>query len=80
MNYKLVSGPDDIVWVSIQPLMQDVQQALKALESADTTEFTEQGKQINEFNITGMKAIYTFLGALLQEHKSNEYAKSKTTH
>lgn len=80
MNYKLVEGPDGILWCSVQPLMQDIQQALKALESADTNEFTEQGKAINEFNITGMKAIYTFLGALLQEHKSNEYEKSKVTH
>lgn len=74
MNYKLVKGPDDTVWVSIQPLMVDVNESLNKLTEIDTSTLSDTDKDIMEFNILGMKAIYTFLGALIQE------SKNETTH
>ena len=72
MSYKLIKGPDDIVWVSVQPLMQDVKKMLHEFEKTDVTEFNELDKDIINFNIIGMKAIYTFLDALMTESKSHE--------
>jgi len=78
MNYKLEKGPDGTVWVSIQPLQHDINKSLEHLVSIDTSTMTEQEQDIMEFNILGMKAIYTFLGALLEEQKQKEYRDAKT--
>lgn len=75
MKYQLVKGPDDIVWVSIQPLMDDVNESLKKLVEIDISELSDTDKDIMDFNILGMKAIYTFMGALVQESKIKEELK-----
>ena len=83
-SYKLVKGPDDIVWVSIQPLMNDVKQSLDKLEKIDVDGLGNVDKDIMDFNILGMKAIYTFLGALVQEsileEKRNEESTRSSVH
>lgn len=78
MNYQLVKGPDNTVWVSVQPLMQDVKSSLEKLEKIDTNELSTLDKDIMEFNMLGMKAIYTFLGALLQESNDKEILNANT--
>ena len=78
MNYQLVKGPDNTVWVSLQPLMQDVKSSLEKLEKIDTNELSTLDKDIMEFNMLGMKAIYTFLGALLQESNDKEILNANT--
>lgn len=78
MNYQLVKGPDNTVWVSLQPLMQDVKSSLEKLEVIDTSELSTLDKDIMEFNMLGMKAIYTFLGALLQESNDKEILNANT--
>lgn len=80
MNYKLVKGPDDTVWVSIQPLMTDVNYSLNKLIEIDVDPLSDTDKDIMDFNILGLKAIYTFLGALLQESKINENLNRPTEH
>jgi hypothetical protein len=84
MNYKLVRGPDNIVWCSIQPLMTDVSETLEKLQCIDLEPLSEIDKDIMEFNIIGMKAIYTFMGALLQEKSQEEHRNAtsdrQTTH
>ena len=79
MKYKLVRGPDNIVWCSVQPLMEDTQDALKMLEQTNTESMNDVEKDIMEFNIIGMKAIYTFLGALVQESNRELYEQQKNT-
>lgn len=76
MNYQLEKGPDGVVWVSIQPLMQDLNKTLDHLVTIDSSLMSETDKDIMEFNILGMKAIYTFMGALLEEHKVKEHNAS----
>lgn len=78
MNYRLEKGPDGTVWVSIQPLQFDINKSLEHLVSIDTSSMSEQEKDIMEFNILGMKAIYTFLGALLEEQKQKEHRDETT--
>lgn len=79
MNYQLEKGPDGTVWVSIQPLQHDINKALEHLVTVDTKDMSDKEKDIMEFNILGMKAIYTFLGALLQEQAQKEH-RDETTH
>lgn len=80
MNYKLVNGPDGIVWVSLQPLRDDVMTQLNKLTTIDTSEFSETDKDIMDFNVVGLRAIATFLNALEQEAKTNENIDRPTTH
>lgn len=80
MNYKLVKGPDDIVWVSLQPLRDDVMNSLNKLTTIDTTELSLTDKDIMDFNILGLKAIATFLNALEQEYKQNENTVRPSVH
>lgn len=79
MNYKLVKGPDEIVWVSVQPLRDDVLESLRKLEQVNTDDLSKIDKDIMDFNILGMKAIATFLGALVTE-ANDAYPNRQTTH
>ncbi len=59
-RYKLVSGPDDITWVSIQPLMEDISEQINdiiELESNDS----------NNMKLLGLRSTYQLLGALVTE-------------
>ena len=78
MNYQLEKGPDGTIWVSVQPLMHDINKSLEHLVTVDTSNMTSQEQDIMEFNILGMKAIYTFLGALLEEQKQKEFRNAST--
>lgn len=79
MNYKLVKAEDGIVWVSVQPLRDDIINTLKHLVTVESKDLSDTDKDIMEFNIMGMKAIATFLDALVKE--SNEKNTDRqTTH
>ena len=67
MNYKLVRAEDGIVWVSIQPLMNDVRQALENAKNIDINDMNNDDKRGVDFTILSMEAVYNFLGSLLTE-------------
>lgn len=67
MNYKLVRAEDGIVWVSIQPLMNDVRQALENAKHIDINNMNNDDKRGVDFTILSMEAVYNFLGSLLTE-------------
>ena len=78
MNYKLVKGPDNITWASLEPLQQDVIESLHKLEQINMEELSDIEKDIMDFNIIGMKAIATFIGALVQESNYAEINRPPT--
>jgi len=67
MNYKLVKAEDGIVWVSIQPLMNDVKVALENAKNINTDDMLDNEKTGVDFTILSMEAVYNFLGSLLTE-------------
>ena len=67
MNYKLVKALDGIVWVSIQPLMNDVKVALENAKNINTDDMLDNEKTGVDFTILSMEAVYNFLGSLLTE-------------
>ena len=67
MRYKLVKAQDNIVWVPIQPLMQDVLEALDNAKKIDTTDMDDNEKRGVDFTILTMEGVYSFLGSLLTE-------------
>jgi len=70
--YKLERREDNNIWVNIQPLMADIQVHFDNLHDMDTSEFTEQDKQLLDLKVIGLRAIYEFLGALKLEHELKE--------
>jgi hypothetical protein len=80
MNYKMVRAEDGIVWVTLQPLMTDVKQALENAKNIDVSAMDVDEKRGVDFTILSMEAVYNFLGSLMTEQSVNEMvAKSKET-
>lgn len=83
MNYKMVRAEDSIVWVTVQPLMNNVKQALDNAKNIDTSTMSTDDKRGVDFTILSMEAVYNFLGSLMTEQNINEMianAKPDITH
>jgi hypothetical protein len=83
MNYKMVRAEDNIVWVTVQPLMTNVKQALENAKKINTSEMSTDDKRGVDFTILSMEAVYNFLGSLMTEQNINEMvanAKPDITH
>jgi hypothetical protein len=72
MNYKMVRAEDGIVWVTVQPLMQKVREALENAKNIKTDEMDTNDKRGVDFTILSMEAVYNFLGSLMTEQNVNE--------
>ena len=66
-TYKLQRDNDGVVWVSIQPLMDDIRDALKKITDLDDPRMIEVDHKELNLKILGLQSIYTFLGALMTE-------------
>lgn len=69
MNYVVTKGPDNITWVSVEPLMNDLKESVIHLMNLELPPEEEQGR--NE-KIMGLKAAYEILGAIVQESNLKE--------
>ena len=78
MNYKMVRAEDNIVWVTLQPLMTDVKQALEKAKNIDTSTMSADDKRGVDFTILSMEAVYNFLGSLMTEQNINEMISDAT--
>lgn len=76
MNYKMVRAEDGIVWVTVQPLMQKVREALENAKNIKTDEMDTNDKRGVDFTILSMEAVYNFLGSLMTEQNVNEMISS----
>jgi hypothetical protein len=72
MNYKMVRAQDGIVWVTLQPLLTDVKQALENAKNIDTTKMDTNEKQGVDFTILAMESVHNFITSLLTEHGLRE--------
>jgi hypothetical protein len=81
MNYKMVRAEDGIVWVSLQPLLSDVKQALDNAKNINTSEMDNDEKRGVDFTILAMESVHNFITSLLTEHSVQEmidHENSKT--
>lgn len=72
MNYKMVRANDGIVWVTLQPLMNDVKAALDNAKNIKTDTMTVEEKRGVDFTILAMESVHNFIGSLLAEHNVKE--------
>lgn len=84
MNYKMVRAEDGIVWVTLQPLLSDVKQALDNAKNIDVSDMDDDEKRGVNFTILAMESVHNFITSLLSEHSvremvDNEEKKSEET-
>lgn len=75
-KYHVETGPDGIRWVSLEPLMDDIVQSMDALMKIDLESLDDNGKEILNLKILGLKTVHEFLGSIitadnLKKMKSN---------
>ena len=86
MNYKMVKAEDGIVWVTLQPLLSDVKQALENAKNIDTTKMSVDETRAIDFTILAMESVHNFITSLLTEHNvqsmvdSIEQKRKETLH
>jgi len=78
MNYKMVRAEDGIVWVTLQPLLTDVKQALENAKNIDTTNMLDDEKRGVDFTILAMESVHNFITSLLTEQSVNELVENAT--
>jgi hypothetical protein len=78
MNYKMIKAEDGIVWVTLQPLMTDVRQALENAKNINVDNMNSDDKRGVDFTILSMEAVYNFLGSLMTEHNVNEVIQNQS--
>ena len=77
MNYKMVTAEDGIVWVTLQPLLSDVKQALENAKNIDVSTMDKQEKQGVDFTILAMESVHNFITSLLTEHSVRELVENE---
>ena len=77
MNYKMVRAEDGVVWVTLQPLLSDVKNALENAKNIDTNNMdTDEKKGVN-FTILAMESVHNFITSLLTEHSVRELVEQE---
>jgi hypothetical protein len=77
-NYKMVKAEDGIVWVTLQPLMNDVKSALENAKNIKVSDMTVDEKRGIDFTILSMESVYNFLGSLMTEQNLQEMINDAT--
>jgi hypothetical protein len=78
MNYKMVRAEDGIVWVTLQPLLSDVKQALDNAKNINTENMDVDEKRGVDFTILAMESVHNFITSLLTEHGLTEIVNNAT--
>lgn len=66
-TYKLFKGSDNHLYVSVGPLMKDIELSIEKLYELNIDHLSEENKQIFDLKLLGLKTVYEFLGALQTE-------------
>lgn len=70
-RYEIVEGPDGIHWVSIEPLIEDMKEAMHMLININPIDFSEKDGKVLDFKIASLKAATEFMNSLLTEVRLN---------
>ncbi len=73
----MVRAEDGIVWVTLQPLLSDVKQALENAKNIDTSNMDSDEKRGVDFTILAMESVHNFITSLLTEHSVREMVQNE---
>ena len=80
-HYKLVRGEDKITWVSLEPLAHDINMMLAKVMAIPTEDKDEDTMAELNFRIHGLRAVHSFVAALITEQNVSELReKNETVH
>jgi len=68
----MVRAEDGIVWVTLQPLLTDVKNALDNAKNIQTESMNIDEKRGVDFTILAMESVHNFITSLLTEHNVKE--------
>jgi hypothetical protein len=74
----MVRAEDGIVWVTLQPLLTDVKQALDNAKNINTENMSDDEKRGVDFTILAMESVLNFITSLLTEQNVNELIQNAT--
>ena len=74
----MVRAEDGIVWVTLQPLLTDVKQALDNAKNINTENMSDEEKRGVDFTILAMESVHNFITSLLTEQNVNELVQNAT--
>jgi len=66
-TYKLIKQEDGELLVTVKPLMNDIEKSINKMMEINVDELSTENKQIFDLKILGLKTVYEFMGALVQE-------------
>lgn len=73
----MVRAEDGIVWVTLQPLLTDVKQALENAKNIKTENMSDDEKRGVDFTILAMESVHNFITSLLTEHSVREMVEKE---
>lgn len=76
-RYKLVKAEDGTIWVSLQPLMEDIRDSKTKMFSIDTSRMSQEQKSEFQLRMVGLEAVYEFCGALITEKQLEEMREER---
>ena len=73
-TYRLAKDQDGELLVTVKPLMNDIEKSIHKMMDIPIESLTTEDKEIFNLKILGLKTIYEFLGALVQEQTLKDAA------
>ena len=73
-TYRLAKDQDGELLVTVKPLMNDIETSIHQMMAIPIDTLTQEDKEIFNLKILGLKTIYEFLGALVQEQTLKDAA------
>lgn len=73
-TYRLAKDQDGELLVTVKPLMNDIEKSIHKMMDIPIESLTDENKEIFNLKILGLKTIYEFLGALVQEQTLKDAA------
>ena len=64
-NYKVERGPDGTRWVSVEPLMNDINEAIVKMMDIDVSDLSDENQRIMDLKILGLRTVYEFMGSII---------------
>jgi hypothetical protein len=74
-TYKLIKGGDNNTYVSVEPLMHDIELSIQKMCEMNIDQLSQENKQVFDLKILGLKTVFEFLGAIKMEQTLKEKAQ-----
>ena len=79
-SYKLIKGSDGHVYVSVQPLMDDIQVSIDKMQTMDISNLSDENQRIFDLKLLGLTTVYQFLGGFITEQNLKDSAAELKGH